>query len=269
MSLSSSSWRRPSMRSSCTRRVDLARRAARSSGGSRSNVPVGPGEHAEDALQRRDVVEVVDRRVVDDALAQVDLADVVAPCGRRARRSSSTCRRAGADRAAAPPRSSPSSCAPARCAAGGTFSSAAFGGGAAARRSTTTLRMLVPMRTRSPSFSVARLIFSPLTKVPFVEPRSSIEICVRCTRSARAGARPCPRRGPCRGRSSGRRRSPCRPPSGNSPPWYLPEMKRSASWRGGDTLGSLAFHRSGRAACREASAFARRCEAVSTDASRL
>ena len=41
-----------------------------------------------------------------------------------------------------------------------------------------TLRMLVPMRTRSPSFRRARLIFSPLTKVPLVEPRSSIEICV-------------------------------------------------------------------------------------------
>jgi hypothetical protein len=39
-----------------------------------------------------------------------------------------------------------------------------------------TLRMLVPISTRSPSFNVARLIFSPLTKVPLVEPRSSISI---------------------------------------------------------------------------------------------
>ena len=37
-----------------------------------------------------------------------------------------------------------------------------------------TLRMLVPMRRRSPSFRRARLIFSPLTKVPLVDPRSSM-----------------------------------------------------------------------------------------------
>jgi len=43
-----------------------------------------------------------------------------------------------------------------------------------------SFRMLVPMRTRSPSFRRARLIFSPLTNVPFVEPRSSIQICSPC-----------------------------------------------------------------------------------------
>ena len=37
----------------------------------------------------------------------------------------------------------------------------------------TTLMMLVPIRMRSPSASFVRVIFSPLTKLPFVEPRSS------------------------------------------------------------------------------------------------
>ena len=36
----------------------------------------------------------------------------------------------------------------------------------------TTLMMLVPIRMRSPSASLVRVIFSPLTKLPFVEPRS-------------------------------------------------------------------------------------------------
>ena len=37
----------------------------------------------------------------------------------------------------------------------------------------TTLMMLVPIRMRSPSASLVRVIFSPLTKLPLVEPRSS------------------------------------------------------------------------------------------------
>jgi hypothetical protein len=40
----------------------------------------------------------------------------------------------------------------------------------------TSFRMEVPIRIRSPSFSRACLIFSPLTKVPFVDPRSSMVI---------------------------------------------------------------------------------------------
>src|SRR5262249_22921010 len=37
-----------------------------------------PGEHTEDALHGGHVVEIVDRRVVNDALAHEDLADVIA-----------------------------------------------------------------------------------------------------------------------------------------------------------------------------------------------
>src|SRR5437868_7028161 len=39
-----------------------------------------------------------------------------------------------------------------------------------------TLRMLVPISSRSPSLGRAFLTFSPLTNVPFVDPRSSIVI---------------------------------------------------------------------------------------------
>ena len=98
--------------------------------------------------------------------------------------------------------------------------------GAPAPSPAMTLRMLVPMRTRSPSLRRARLIFSPLTNVPFVEPRSSIQIwsccivmraCLRLTMSS----------------TSTMSRSLERPTTiglsltmGNSPPWYLPLMKR-------------------------------------------
>ncbi len=86
--------------------------------------------------------------------------------------------------------------------------------------------MLVPMRTRSPSFSRARLIFSPLTNVPLVEPRSSIQIwslciamraCLRLTMSSTSTM----------SRSLERPTTIClSAATGNSPPWYLPLMKR-------------------------------------------
>ena len=103
--------------------------------------------------------------------------------------------------------------------------------GGAEGSTATTLRMLVPMSTRSPSFREARAIFSPLTKVPLVEPRSSIMI-DWSEQAMRAWRRET--------MSSTRTmsRSLERPtmisgwvPSGYSPPWYLPEMKRSASRR--------------------------------------
>ncbi len=118
------------------------------------------------------------------------------------------------------------------CAARPALGISAWRGIGAEGSSATTLRMLVPMRTRSPSFNAAWAIFSPLTKVPLVEPRSSMVI-LPSAQAIRAWRRDT--------MSSTRTmlRSLERPmmisgwlPRGNSPPWYFPEMKRSASWRG-------------------------------------
>ena len=94
---------------------------------------------------------------------------------------------------------------------------------------TITFKMLLPMRTRSPSLSQPFTMRSPFTKVPLVEPRSSIWIlpslssifaCLRDTISS----------------TSTMSRSLERPTTmgwfssmGNSPPWYFPEMNRRAS----------------------------------------
>ena len=96
------------------------------------------------------------------------------------------------------------------------------------RETATSLRMLVPIRMRSPSFSSARRTFSPFTNVPLVEPRSAMVIwsgarvilaCLRETMSSistmsRSVERPITS-SPAAAR-------------GYSPPWYFPEMKRSA-----------------------------------------
>ncbi len=94
--------------------------------------------------------------------------------------------------------------------------------------SCTSLRIEVPIRMRSPSFSRACLIFSPLTKVPLVEPRSSIVIlpaaivifaCLRETMSSTSTM----------SSSLERPITICLSLfSGNSPPWYFPEMNLSA-----------------------------------------
>ena len=84
------------------------------------------------------------------------------------------------------------------------------------------------MRMRSPSLSSALRTFSPLTNVPFVEPKSwivttvsSVVIlaCLRETMSSTSTMSSSDER-PMMISRWGR--------SGNSPPWYLPEMKRSA-----------------------------------------
>ncbi len=148
---------------------------------------VAPREDAEDALEGRHLVEVVDRGEDDDALAQVDLAHVVvgadderAALLRRAEELEQVGQGDLVDGAGHGARLR-----------GAARRSASRRGGASARwdRAATTLRMLVPMRTRSPSFSEARLIFSPLTKVPLVEPRSSMTICRPVHRDARVLAR--------------------------------------------------------------------------------
>ncbi len=71
-----------------------------------------------------------------------------------------------------------------------TFSSSRFASSPSRGASPAmTLRMLVPMRTRSPSFRRARLIFSPLTKVPLVEPEVLDPDLVALHRDARVLAR--------------------------------------------------------------------------------
>src|SRR5687767_12569314 len=100
----------------------------------------------------------------------------------------------------------------------------------------TTLRIDVPIRMRSPSLRRVFLIFSPLTNVPFVEPRSMITIwpplveifaCLRDTMSStRTMSRSEDR--PTTISRSGR--------SGNSPPWYLPEMNLRAYCISADPL---------------------------------
>ena len=92
----------------------------------------------------------------------------------------------------------------------------------------TILMMEVPMRMRSPSFSSALRTFSPLTKVPFVDPKSwivtteSSVVILACLRDTMSS-------------TSTMSRSDERPMmisrwgrNGNSPPWYFPEMKRNA-----------------------------------------
>ena len=92
----------------------------------------------------------------------------------------------------------------------------------------TSLMIDVPMRMRSPSLSSTLRTFSPLTNVPFVEPRSwivttlsSVVIfaCLRETMSSTSTMSSSDER-PMMISRWGR--------SGNSPPWYLPEMNRSA-----------------------------------------
>ena len=141
---------------------------------------------------------------------------------------------AGAGRAAESPRSRPTSAGPASPGAAAPRPRAC---GAPRPRSVarpqpstaTTLMIEVPTRMRSPSCSRARpAIFSPLTNVPFVEPMSwmktsaSVELIFACRRDTMSS-------------TSTMSRSLDRPMmisrfirSGNSPPWYLPEMKRSA-----------------------------------------
>ncbi len=92
----------------------------------------------------------------------------------------------------------------------------------------TSFRMEVPMRMRSPSFRRACLIFSPLTKVPLVEPKSSmvtlpdatvIFACLRETMSSTSTMSSSLERPITSWRSSAK---------GSSPPWYLPAMNLSA-----------------------------------------
>ena len=99
------------------------------------------------------------------------------------------------------------------------------------------------MRTRSPSFRRARLIFSPLTNVPLVEPRSSIQICSPCI-AMRACLRETMSSTRTMSRSLERPTRICLSVAiGNSPPWYLPLMKRKtyerASVRGAIDVGAL------------------------------
>src|SRR5580700_5452926 len=107
-----------------------------------------------------------------------------------------------------------------------------------------TLRMLVPMSTRSPSLRRARLIFSPLTNVPLVEPRSSIHICSpwvamrACLRDTMSSTRTM-------SRSLDRPMRICLSETiGNSPPWYFPLIKRKRyerpPGRGTGCVGALA-----------------------------
>jgi hypothetical protein len=100
---------------------------------------------------------------------------------------------------------------------------------AAASLTWTTLMIEVPTRMRSPSLRRARpAIFSPLTKVPLVEPTSwivisaSVVVILAWRRDTMSS-------------TSTMSRSLERPMmisrltrKGNSPPWYFPEMKRSA-----------------------------------------
>ena len=146
-------------------------------------------------------------------------------------RSSSRWRRAGGGRGGAPRRWIPSSCASARRAR----RSALWRGGAM-RRGRVDRHHLDD--GGADQDAVALLQARPLDLFA-VDERAvggaqvlDDDLVAGARRSSRACARPCPRPGPCRGRSNGRRRSPDRMRSGNSPPWYFPEMKRSASWRG-------------------------------------
>ena len=94
-----------------------------------------------------------------------------------------------------------------------------------------TLRMLVPMRTRSPSFRWARLIFSPLTKVPLVEPEILDDHCVVFVGDARVLARHHLLDENHVEIARATHEISLLGTIGNSPPWYLPEMNRNANER--------------------------------------
>ena len=91
----------------------------------------------------------------------------------------------------------------------------------------TSLMIDVPIRMRSPSLRSTLRIFSPLTKVPLVEPMSWMDtpfssvVILACLRETMSSTRTMSRSDerPTTISRLGR--------SGNSPPWYLPEMKRS------------------------------------------
>ena len=92
----------------------------------------------------------------------------------------------------------------------------------------TSFMIEVPIKMRSPSFNSMLRIFSPLTKVPLVEPKSAIVMvlslvvifaCLRETMSSTNTMSKSDER-PIMISRLGR--------SGNSPPWYFPEMKRNA-----------------------------------------
>ena len=213
------------MRSSCTRGVDLVGNR-RSSGGSRSKSPFVQVSMRKTLFSGGTSSRSLIEREVDDALAQVDLADVVvgaddehAALLRRAEELEQVGQRDLLDR-------SRSSCAsgaprPAPASRARRWRRAPSGVDAAI-----TLRMLVPMRTRSPSFRRGALDLLAVDEGavggaevldPDLVVLHAMRACWRETMSS----------------TSTMSRSLERPmtislvvPSGNSPPWYLPRMKR-------------------------------------------
>ena len=184
-----------------------------SSGGLQLEVAHLPGDDPVEALLRPEVVVVVDDRVVDAALAQVDAALVLAVHHQHAvllRGVEELQQVRERDLLDLPRHRRGLGGACAACDRGGLLQLLLAPAvvrqlGRRPRPAATSLRMEVPMRMRSPSFRRACFTFSPLTKVPLVLPRSSMVILPGRDGDLRVLARrPCPRRAPCPARSSGR-----------------------------------------------------------------